>query len=301
MDDAKALRTVSFLLSLGERYLKERDFEKPRREAEELLFTLLYLTRIDLYLHSDRVVSEDDKASFINRIFRRGRHEPLQYITGQVDFCGQTFCVSPGVFIPRPETELMVEAAIALSPAPQSILDLCTGSGVLAISLAKAFPNAEITAIDCSQIVLNTARLNQKRLLETPKIAFLKGDLFAPLTTPRDLYDLIVCNPPYIAEEGRDDACERDDTCNGERIDPDVLKYEPSLALFSPDNGTAHIKKILLHAPPFLSQNGTLMLEIGMGQSGKLLAFIQHNTQFTASVIKDYAGIDRIIICQWTK
>jgi len=273
------------LLTLGGSYLRERGFEKPRQEAEALLLTLLSLTRIDLYLDSHREVSGNDKDVFWSQIIRRGQHEPLQYITGQVDFCGLTLAVSPGVFIPRPETELIVEEARHILPAPRAILDICTGSGALAIALAKTFPSASVTAIDCSPIALDTARLNAQRT--DTQITFLEGDLFLQLT-PQE-YDLIVCNPPYIAKE---------DT---QTMDTSVLLYEPSLALFSEDSGLAHIKRVLIQAPLFLSSHGTLMLEIGIGQSERLGDFIKERTPFAVKVVQDFSGIDRILVCQWTK
>ncbi|MBI3358231.1 MAG: peptide chain release factor N(5)-glutamine methyltransferase [Nitrospirae bacterium] len=260
-------------------------FAKPRQEAEEILATLLSVRRIDLYLDSNRLVSNEDNSAFVDKIIRRGRHEPLQYITGRVDFCGLPFSVSPGVFIPRPETELIVEEINQLKINPQSILDLCTGSGALAIALAKRFPLASITAIDCSKIALDTARLNQQRH-HAYQITFSEGDLFSPLTPQKDIYDLIVCNPPYIAEE------------DWQTMDPEVLEYEPPLALFSEDCGLAHLKSVLRKAPPFLSPLGVLILEIGMGQSVRLIDFVKNNTPLKASVVKDFAGIDRILICQ---
>lgn len=280
-------QTILSLLTLGSRCLQERGFEKPRQEAEELLFTLLSLTRIDLYLDSHRSISNEDDDAFRNRITRRGQHEPLQYITGQVDFCGLTLAVSSGVFIPRPETELIVEEAGRLSFAPHAILDICTGSGALAIALAKQFPSAKITAIDCSEIALETARLNQQRH-QADQITFLQGDLFSPLTPQINIYDLIVCNPPYIAEEDQ------------ASMDLDVLLFEPKLALFSPDHGLSHIKRVLTDAPLFLTPNGILILEIGIGESGQLCDFIKE-CPFTVRVVQDFSGIDRILICQWTK
>jgi len=274
--------TVSSLLMLGARYLQERGFENPRREAEELLFTLLSLTRIDLYLHSDRGVSDEDKVAFLARIVRRGQHEPLQYITGQVAFCGLMLSVSPGVFIPRPESEMMVEETARVVPSPKSILDVCTGSGALAIALGKLFPSALITAIDCCEIALDTARLNAQRA--GTQITFLEGDLFSELTSQQ--YDLIICNPPYIAEEDK------------ASMDTSVLLYEPPLALFSKDFGLSHIKRVLTQAPLFLAPHGTLILEIGIGQSGRLIDFIKENTPFTVRVIQDFSGIDRILVCQ---
>jgi release factor glutamine methyltransferase len=281
-------------LLLGEQHLKAQGLSDPRRESEALLFALLSLNRIDLYLNPHRTISKKDQALFLDHLERRGRREPLQYITGEVGFCNLTFSVAPRVFIPRPETELIVEAAATLNP--KTILDLCTGTGALAITLANQFPNAAVTAIDCSPDALHIARINQQRH-QASNVVFLEGDLFSPCRPNRDLYDLIVCNPPYIAEE------------DSEQMDLEVLEYEPKLALFSPDSGLAHIKKVLTEAPAFLTPGGTLMLEIGKGQSIVLLDFIKEQTPrggnvpcggrtpFTVRVIEDLSGIDRILVC----
>ncbi|MEK7286343.1 MAG: peptide chain release factor N(5)-glutamine methyltransferase [Nitrospirota bacterium] len=276
-------------LSFGEARLKTAGIKDARREAEALLLALLSLNRIDLYLGQARPLSEDARAIFIAWLERRSRHEPLQYITGEVEFCELHFGVAPGVFIPRPETELIVEAASALRP--KTILDICTGTGALAITLAKRFPNAAGTAIDLSPLAIETARINQKR--HETNVRFLEGDLFSPLPSSLEgegrgegnCYDLIVCNPPYIAEEDAD------------QMDPEVLEYEPPLALFSPDDGLAHIKKVLTDAPQFLAHGGTLMLEIGKGQSNILLDFIQKYTKFSVQIIQDCSAIDRILVC----
>ncbi len=268
---------LSALLLEGEGRLKESGIETARKEAEILLLSLLSLRRIDLYLYSNRPVSQEDRTEFLARIERRGRREPLQYIIGEVDFCGLPFFVGPGVFIPRPETEFIVEAASHFSPDPQCILDLCTGSGALAISLAKRFPSATITAIDCCTIALATARRNQKRH-QVPWIDFREGNLFSGLNRPVR-FDLIVCNPPYIAES------------DWGSLDPDVLEYEPPLALFSPEGGFSHLTQILIQAADFLAPNGQLILEMGCGQSAQLVAFVKNKTSFTV----------RIAVCQWTK
>ncbi len=281
-------RTVRSMLQSGEAALGGQGIPYAIRESEQMLCAALSLDLLHLYLNMKTAVSTKDRDRFFNWIERRSRREPMQYILGAVDFYGRGFIVSPGVFIPRPETELIVEEAKTLVPRPQSILDLCTGSGVLAITLAKEFEAAAITAIDCSDTALDTARLNQKRH-RTPQVRFHQGDLFQPLRSGRDRFDLIVCNPPYIAEEDRD------------KMDREVLAYEPHRALFSPDGGQAHIKQILIQAPDFLSPDGTLILEIGLGQSAPLRDFVKTKTSFTARFIKDFSGIDRILVCQWTK
>ncbi len=272
------------LLEEGTRLLEEQGIENPREEASLLLLSFLSLRQIDLYIEPMQLVPPDAQTCFLEGIARRCRHEPLQYITGEVDFCGLSFLVRPGVFIPRPETELIIEALVG---SPTRILDLCTGSGALAITLAIRFPEANVTAVDTSAIARETARENQKRHL-VPQVHFLQGDLFSPLN-PLDRFDLIVCNPPYIAEE------------NSWQVDAEVLEYEPVEALFSPDGGMAHIKRVLTEAPNFLAEGGQLLLEIGIGQSPALVLFIKEKTPFTVQVIQDWAGIDRILVCQWTQ
>jgi release factor glutamine methyltransferase len=283
----KTSACLSTLIHEGEAYLRSNGVETPRQESQAILQNLLSINKIDFYIEPARPVSVEDQTAFFQHIKRRGQREPLQYILGEVDFYGLPFFVAPGVFIPRPETELIIERTLSLSMSPRSILDICTGSGALAIVLAKKFPSACITAIDCSETALAVARKNQERH-QTPSVHFLMGDLFDPLNTD-NRFDLIVCNPPYIAEN------------EWQKMDPEVLKYEPHLALFSPDNGQAHLKRILTQAPDLLSENGQLLLEIGAGQSPWLSDFVKEETPFSVQFHQDWAGIDRIASCQWTK
>jgi len=279
--------TVGALLLEGENRLVNQGIERPRHEVQQLLQAVLGVNKIDLYIDRKRLVTEKQQDRFWTGIKRRGEREPLQYILGEVDFCGWSFFVSPGVFIPRPETELMIEAASSLPILPRSILDICTGSGALAISLAKKFPEASVTAIDCADAALDIARTNQKRH-DMPHIVFLKGNLFSPLQS-NDKFDLIVSNPPYISINDCD------------KMDREVLEYEPHLALFSGEKGEDHLTQILMKAPEFLLKNGYLLLEMGAGQSSWLLDFVKKNTPFSAECIKDWNGIDRIAVCQWIK
>ncbi len=278
---------VATLIREGEKHLKNNGIETPRQESQAILQNLLSLNKIDFYIDPVRPVSAVNQAVFFERIKRRGQREPLQYIVGEVDFYGLPFFVAPGVFIPRPETELIIEVARFLPISPRAILDLCTGSGALAIVLAKKFPSAHITAIDCSETALAIAQKNQERH-QTSSVHFLMGDLFSPLTS-NDRFDLIVCNPPYIAENEWD------------KMDPEVVNYEPHLALFSSDEGHGHLKRILTRAPDVLSENGQLLLEIGAGQSHWLSDFVEKETPFSVTFYRDWAGIDRIALCQWIK
>jgi len=282
---APSVLTRAWLMSEGENMLTRQGIERARYDVQAILQAVLGVNTIDLYIDRERSVTQSEYDRCMAFITRRGRREPLQYILGEVDFCGLSFFVSPGVFIPRPETELIIEAISSRAILPRSILDLCTGSGALAISLATRFPEALATAIDCSEIALDVARSNQKR--HDTHVSFLKGDLFGPLQ--QDQFDLIVCNPPYISINDCD------------KIDREVLEYEPHLALFSQDEGHRHLAQILMKAPEFLQKNGYLFLEIGIGQSSWLLDFVKEATPFSAQCIKDWAGIDRIAVCQWIK
>jgi release factor glutamine methyltransferase len=282
--------TALTLLKEGQRRLSEQGIEGASQEAERLLLWGLSLRRIDLYIEPDQPVSLDAQTAFLDGITRRARHEPLQYIMGEADFCGLSFRVRPGVFIPRPETELIVQAVTESvekgRPSPTRILDLCTGSGALAITLAKQFPKGSVTAVDLSSMALKTARENCARH-NVSSIHFLEGDLFGPVPSGMQ-FDLIVCNPPYIADDRRAE------------MDPEVLHYEPQEALFSPNEGMAHLKQVLTQAPTFLAKEGTLLMEMGLGQSQALRAFVEKGS-LTAQVIPDWAGIDRILVVQWTR
>ncbi|MFY9271005.1 MAG: peptide chain release factor N(5)-glutamine methyltransferase [Candidatus Manganitrophaceae bacterium] len=279
-------QTVSDLLQEGTLFLLHAGSSSPRREAELLLLDLLACRRLDLYLEPHQPVSSDQEALFRTRLTRRAHHEPVQYITGNVEFCGLTLHVRPGVFIPRPETELIIEAARFLVPSPRRILDLCTGSGALAIALAAVFPESSIVATDLKVIPLATAAANAARHGDLNRIGFIQGDLFSPLRPGEGRFDLIVCNPPYIPERDRP------------TLSPEVRDHEPEEALFAPEEGTAFYRRVLKEAPSFLTQEGILLLELGAGQSAWFRRFAEGETDFDPSFIQDIAGIDRIAVCK---
>lgn len=285
---------VSRLLQRGTAFLKAHGIPSPRLEAESLLCPVLSCKRIDLYTGPDRPCSEWQENLFWEGAWRRARHEPLQYITGEVDFSGLSFVVRPGVFIPRPETELIVEAVCAITPAPERILDLCTGSGALAVALALRLSSSKVTATDCSERALSNARLNVERHQCTDRVTLLKGDLFKVFQRENGFregdagpprFDLIVCNPPYIPEED----------CL--RLQPEVRDYEPHRALFAPEKGTAFYRSILQEVPSFLAPGGHLLLELGIGQADWFEEFLKKDGRFQTTFIPDMAGIDRVAIC----
>jgi release factor glutamine methyltransferase len=279
-------KAVFELLREGTSFLEEEGIALPRREAELLLSLLLSCRRIDLYVEPERPVSSDHENVFREQLIRRSRREPIQYITGEVTFCGLSFSVCPGVFIPRPETELIIEQAGVIHPPPPRILDLCTGSGALAIALAKQFPHSGIVATDIDETPLKVARANAERHGALSQIRFVQGDLFAPFRAGAERFDLIVCNPPYIPEQDR------------ATLQPEVRDYEPALALFASEEGTAFYRRILREAPSFLTETGHLLFELGAGQAAWFRTFVAQETEFSATFLRDLAGIDRIAICQ---
>ncbi len=276
--------TILTLLQEATRTLQEAGIVSPRLEAELLLCKILGCRRIDLYLRPSPIerLSAEDNTRFEAWLFRRAAREPLQYITGEVEFCGILLHVSRGVFIPRPETEWLVEAAKQIAPAPRRILDLCTGSGALAIALARQFPEAEVYASDLSPMALAVARENAKR--HPCAISFREGDLFAPFE--RALFGLIVCNPPYIAEAERP------------HLQPEVRDYEPAEALYAGEGGIAFYRRLLLEAPAYLTSGGSLILEMGDRQAEWLRK--QVGGRHTLKFLPDLSGTDRVAVLNFS-
>ncbi len=281
---------ISDLLETGATFLEAHEIDAARLEAEHLLAARLHGDRLKLFLDAKKVVSSDVRKGFLEDLSRRAAHEPLQYIIGEVEFCGLPFCVSKGVFIPRPETELILEAALNLPKPPIKILDLCTGSGALAVALAASFKDSAVTATELSDDALKMAIHNAKKNHCLSQITFLKGDLLDPLKKKGlDVsgFDLIVSNPPYISEADRD------------TLPPEVRDYEPALALFAEDEGRAFYRRILFEAPDFLNDEGVILLELGHEQSQWLRHFIKNeinpsDKKVHLSFITDWAGIERI-------
>jgi release factor glutamine methyltransferase len=281
--------SLSSLLLDGTAFLKLSEIDSPRLEAELLLSDVLSCRRIDLYTNPDQGISSVEHRRFWGYLERRCLNEPLQYITESVEFCGRVLHVRPGVFIPRPETELIVEAAEKIKIAPRRILDLCTGSAALAIALACSYPTARVIASDISRSALEVARINILRHGCSSQISLVRGDRFVPFkahhheaSVDQQGFDLIVCNPPYISESDRSS------------LPANVRDHEPDIALYASDEGRAFYDHIISIAPAMLSQQGTLLLELGMGQADWLRARLKKEDQLDVSFIADWANIDRV-------
>lgn len=252
------METIKTLIEKGNLYLKNQGVESPRLDAEVLLEALLGCGRIALYTDPMRKVEDKTIACYQDFIKRRGAFEPVAYIIGQKEFMGLTFKVTPAVLIPRPDTESVVEEVLEkIIPMLKNqtgelqILDLCTGSGAIGLSLKSFLKNSIVTLSDLSVEALLVAKENAQNLgLE---VSFMQGDLFAPI--PEALkFDLIVSNPPYIP-----DAVIK-------TLQKDIVEYEPVLALSGGRSGYVLYERIAAEAADYLSTGGAIVLEVGNGQ-----------------------------------
>ncbi|MCX7682234.1 MAG: peptide chain release factor N(5)-glutamine methyltransferase [Anaerolineae bacterium] len=250
-----------------------------RLEAEVLLSHTLGLSRAALLAHPERVLTASQYAAYAALISRRAAGYPLPYLTGRAEFYGLEFEVTPEVLIPRPETELLVELALALQP--HSVVDVGTGSGCIAVSLAVLLPRVVVYAIDISPAALAVAGRNAERHHVADRVHLLTGDVLSPRPGP---VDLIVSNPPYIPS----DECAL--------LPPSVRDYEPRLALDGGPDGLAFIRRLLKEAPTVLRPGGGILIEIGATQ-GEAATTLAHAILPRAriSLHRDLAGRDRVL------
>jgi release factor glutamine methyltransferase len=262
-------------------YFMKREVESPRLNAEHLLAHVLKRKRMELYLEFERALVEEELAPLRELVKRRGQGEPLQHLLGTVEFCGNVFLCDKRALVPRPETEQLVEliADCRLQNAEFRILDVGTGSGVIALSLAKKFPNASVTATDVSDEALVLARENSARLGLQEKVLFLKSDLLEGVD---GTFDLIVANLPYIAAGDRP------------TLSREVL-HDPAAALFAGERGTEMICKLIDAAREHLGAAGLLALELGIGQAEELAALMAEKNYHDIEAIRDYSGVKRFL------
>ncbi len=265
--------------------LSNAGIENPERDAESALSHCLGIERVILY--RDNMGISNEMNTQINALLkRRTGREPMQYILGYTEFYGLKIKVGPGVLIPRPETELLAEEAIKtiskckFQNAKCKILDLCTGSGCIALALAKVFPDALIYGTDMSADALVYAKENAK-LNNMKNATFVKGDLFKPLKEMQ--FDMIVSNPPYIRKDGI------------KLLQPEIKDWEPVAALDGGKDGLDYYRKIIFGAGDYLKKKGILLLEIGVGQSDPIREMAEDEGFDNIQILKDYAGIDRIV------
>jgi len=261
-------------------YFKKRNIESPRLNAEHLLAHALGLKRIELYLEFERPLEEAVLAPLRELVRRRGQGEPLQHLLGTVEFDGRVFLCDKRALVPRPETEQLVELLKSRISDPASrILDVGTGSGVIALSLAANFPEAKITATDISESALVLARENAARLELQDRVQFVDGDLLEGIAGK---FDLIVANLPYVP------------TVDRETLSREVL-HDPAIAVFGGERGDELVRKLIDAAPDYLSPGGLLALEVGIGQADDLASLLAEKNYHDIEAIRDYGGVIRFL------
>lgn len=239
----------------------------------------------DYYLGKDIVLSSKKEQELEDILQRLSRFEPLQYIEGRTLFLGREFWVAPGVLIPRPETEELVELMLKEIPADARILDVGTGSGCIAISLAKALPDALVTAWDVSPEALSVARANARKL--QADVRFVECDVLACQVDEVGLYDVIVSNPPYVTEAEKAD------------MEPNVLQWEPSLALFVPDDDPLRFyRRIAVLGRDMLADGGRLYFEINRVYGREMVEMLRTMGYVGVRVEKDLSQNDRFVIAE---
>jgi release factor glutamine methyltransferase len=262
-------------------------------EAELLFSEILHCDRLSLYLNRESVIAKDKSALVSAVLQRRISGEPIQYILGKSEFMGLEFKVTPDVLIPRPETEILVEAVLkiarTISVPHLKIIDIGTGSGNIAVSLAKLLSGSSLTATDISKEAIEIARYNAALNQVADKITFVYSDLFTSYELLVTSYDIIVSNPPYIP------------TQELKNLQPEI-KYEPLIALDGGRDGLDFYRKIAIGAPYFLKARGFLITEIGYKQKDAVVEIFQDAGDFQIlEIIPDYNNIDRVVVAQRRK
>lgn len=277
--------TVLNALKKTTEFLEKKGIESARVNAEIMLAHILKCKRLQLYLSFDRPLNDNEKNLYREFLLRRIKHEPVQYITGNVDFYGLDFQVNRSVLIPRPETEILVETIIKNTNVNDetNILDIGTGSGNIAISLAKHLPNSKITAIDKSKEALIIAVKNSELNNVRERINFIENDILIDQKIFDNVFDIVVSNPPYVSKEEYNN------------LEPELNKHEPSIALTDFSDGTIFYNSISNQVKNFLNTNGKLFFELGAGQSKKVKEFMEQNNFYNIQIIKDYNNHDRVI------
>ena len=278
---AKALKEAT-------RVLNDHGVPEARREAGSLLSFVLGKDRTFLISHAEDPVSDDSWRRFQEGVERRASGEPLQYITGVQDFFGREFRVTPDVLIPRPETELLVEAAIekVRGFSESFICDVGTGSGCIAVTLLCELRNARAVAVDTSPAALEVAKLNAGTHSVLDRIEFAVSDCFGALDAGKDRFDLVVSNPPYVSAA----------MMSG--LQREVRDHEPHVALSPGDDGLSVIRRLLVEAPEFLKDRGHLVMEIGFDQSEAVKGLVDDSVWRLIDIRADLQSIPRIVILQ---
>jgi release factor glutamine methyltransferase len=284
--------TVLEVIQRSTDFLAKKGVDSPRLQAELLLAYVVNLRRMQLYLHFDRTLAPAEIEQYRELVRRRGQHEPLQYLTGTVCFCGLELVVTPDVLIPRPETELLAERGwsylnqlVSEGSRNPSVLDFGTGSGCLAIAVAVRSPSVRVDALDVSERALEVAARNAARLGVAERIRFLRVSDLA--TLPSEMRtDLLLSNPPYIP------------TAEIETLSPEVREHEPRSALDGGADGLDFFRILAEYGGRPLQPNGRMMLECGDGQADAVGRLLENQKWIVEEIVRDYTQRPRIVIAR---
>ncbi|HWL09092.1 MAG TPA: peptide chain release factor N(5)-glutamine methyltransferase [Planctomicrobium sp.] len=280
--------TVKRILDWTIQFLKEKGSDTPRLDAEVLLAHARKCPRIQLYTQFDQPLTDEQRAVMRDLVRRRAAHEPVAYLVGHREFFSLSFLVRPGVFIPRPDTEILVMAALDVLkelPEPATLLDLCTGSGCVPVAIAKNSPKVRVTAVEKNPQVAEVTQANIDRHQVGDRVTLLVGDLFEPVSS-ESRFDVITSNPPYVQQ--------------GEiaELAPDIRDHEPHLALDGGPDGLDVIRCLASQSPKFLKPGGWLMFELSPEQASAGMEILKQNGFNNVGVKNDLSGQARVVVGQ---
>jgi release factor glutamine methyltransferase len=277
--------TIQKVLNWTRPYFEKHQVPESRLSAELLLSHVLKCKRLDLYLQFDRILTGPELKEYRSFIERRITHEPVAYILGEKEFMGLNFKLTPDVLIPRPETEILVETALAEIKGREAksieVLDVGTGSGAIAISVGHYCRECRVTALDISPAAIEVARQNGEHL-GVDNIKFLVMDALDLQVKNDEKYDYLLVNPPYIAERDR------------KGLHPQISNYEPGIALFSGENGLLFYSGFIPKIPSIIKKGGWIFMEIGYDQKEKINILLKESNFSGIEFIPDYQKIERI-------
>jgi release factor glutamine methyltransferase len=286
MANIKEVWTIQTILNWTRQYFLDKGVENPRLDAEVLLSHILGKERLYLYVHFDQPLEEQELAAFRTAVKKRAARLPVAYIIGSKEFMGLDFDVTPAVLIPRPDTEILVEAALSRLKAVENacFLDIGTGSGAICISMLANLPAAKGVTVDISPEALTIAKGNAAKHQVEQRLTFCQGDLFTPVKGQR--FTAILSNPPYIPKG------------DIPGLTPEV-RQEPNLALVGGEDGLDFYRRIVKEGRNYLIDGGFMAMEVGIGQSQLVAVMAEETGCFKVSeIVKDYGGIERVVVLE---
>jgi len=278
------MSTVLEYLQKSTEFLQKKGIASPRLNAELLLADVLACKRLELYLMYERPLAEKEIETYREYLVRRGKFEPLPYITGNTEFYGHRFSVTPSVLIPRQETEILIDTAKLLLKDVQSpqILDLCSGSGNIGLTLAKELTGATVTLLDIDREAMKVAYNNAKSLGLNDSLSFIVQDV-RDLTNDLGLFDLITANPPYVS------------LAEYESLQEEIIHYEPRKAVTDEQDGYSLYRIIIQNAQRYIKPGGVLAFEVGHGMCSKVEEMMKTGGYAEVTSVRDYLDIERVV------